>query len=282
MSAVDFNRQVFEEDRVVCEHVQRGSSETDQQGMLSDEEARVGGFQRAYMEWFGDAVPYARRAVIMGAGDFGREVYGWLQDEAEHRGRPRDIVFANDDLTALDDFPELKSRLISTITDYQPLPTDDVFIAISKPASKLKLAESLRGRGAKFGTFIHRTALVEKSAELGEGCIICPKVVVSCRAKLGDFVSLNIASSVGHDARLGTATTLSAHADVTGHAVLGTGVFMGSHAVVLPKVKVGDYATIAAGSVAIRNVQPEKTVIGVPAKRLDMPAIPAKPDSSAA
>lgn len=270
MSAVDFNRRVFEEDRVVCEQVQQGASQVDLLGMLSDEEARVGHFQQAYLAQFSSAVPYARRAVIVGAGDFGRELYGWLQEDAVERGEPREIVFANDLTDALDPFPDLQGKLISTITDYQPRPTDDVFIAIGKPESKLRIAEMLAARGARFGTFIHWTANVERTATLGQGVVICPRAVVSCRARVGDHVCLNIAASVGHDAVIGAGTTFSAHADVTGHAVLGTGVFLGSHAVVLPKVKVGEFATVAAGSVALRNVPARSTVIGVPAKRFDM------------
>ena len=48
-SIVEFNRSVFEEDRVVTEYVQLGSTQTPQVGILSDEEERVCAFQDAYM-----------------------------------------------------------------------------------------------------------------------------------------------------------------------------------------------------------------------------------------
>jgi len=61
---------------------------------------------------------------------------------------------------------------------------------------------------------------------------------------------------------------LSSHSDVTGYAQLGTGVFLGSHAAVLPRVRIGNYATVGAGSVVIHHVKTETTVMGVPAKRI--------------
>ncbi len=282
LSAVDFNRRVFEEDRVVCEFVQQGSRETERQGMLSDEEARVGAFQRAYLQEFARPETPAARAVIVGAGDFARELYGWLNDEWRHQGLNQDIVFVDDNPQALARFPDLQPRLAAAIADYQPLPGDQVFLAVSDPQVKLRLARELADRGALFGTFIHRSAVIEGSAQLGQGCVVCPTAVVSCNAVVGDFVSLNIASTVGHDARIGAGTTLSAHADVTGHAVLGTGVFLGSHASVLPRVKVGDFARIGAGSVAMRNVRAGDTVMGVPAKRLEWPPTIAAAEPRAA
>jgi len=50
-STVQFNRDVFEEDRVVTEFVQKGIRQTVQPGILSDDEERVCAFQTAYMQF---------------------------------------------------------------------------------------------------------------------------------------------------------------------------------------------------------------------------------------
>ena len=50
--------------------------------------------------------------------------------------------------------------------------------------------------------------------------------------------------------------------------MLGEGVFMGTHASVVPRIRVGDYAVIAAGSVAMWPVRAHSTVLGVPAIRI--------------
>ena len=68
----------------------------------------------------------------------------------------------------------------------------------------------------------------------------------------------------------GDGCTLSPHCDLTGRVQLGKGVFLGTHAVVLPGGRVGEFATVGAGSVVLQKVRPHTTVIGVPAKLLCM------------
>jgi hypothetical protein len=48
-SLVDFNRKVFDEDKAICEQVQKGVTHTALTGMLSQEEERVHAFQNSYM-----------------------------------------------------------------------------------------------------------------------------------------------------------------------------------------------------------------------------------------
>jgi acetyltransferase-like isoleucine patch superfamily enzyme len=61
-------------------------------------------------------------------------------------------------------------------------------------------------------------------------------------------------------------TQIHCHADVTGRVTVGESVTIGSHASLLPGVKVGDRAIIGAGSVVNRDVEPDVTVVGVPAR----------------
>lgn len=48
-SLIDFNRKVFDEDKIICEYVQEGVKVTDKIGVLSLEEERVHSFQNHYI-----------------------------------------------------------------------------------------------------------------------------------------------------------------------------------------------------------------------------------------
>lgn len=48
-SLIEFNRQVFDEDKIVCEYVQEGVENTEQHGILSLEEKRIHSFQENYI-----------------------------------------------------------------------------------------------------------------------------------------------------------------------------------------------------------------------------------------
>ncbi len=53
-SLIDFNRLVFEEDKAICQIVQKGVAHTSLTGMLSSEEERVHAFQNVYITLMGD------------------------------------------------------------------------------------------------------------------------------------------------------------------------------------------------------------------------------------
>ena len=137
------------------------------------------------------------------------------------------------------------------------------------PAAKRRVVTALRARGARFTNLVHSNAVIGRNVRLGEGCIICPDVTLTCDIQVGNFVTVNVGSSIGHNTVLGDWTTLSGHCDVTGYAHLEEEVFMGSHASILPGVRVGRSAVVGAGSIAVINVPARATLAPRPSIRLD-------------
>jgi serine O-acetyltransferase len=70
---------------------------------------------------------------------------------------------------------------------------------------------------------------------------------------------------IGARCRLRHGVTLGIMKTGGGAPRLGDDVFIGSNAQILGPVTVGDSATIAAGAVVTRDVEPGATVAGVPA-----------------
>ncbi len=210
-----------------------------------------------------------KRWLIVGAGGFGREVYSWTLGQLHATDPNHPVGFLDDDATALDGFPELKKGWVGRVSDYEPQPGDRLLMAIGDPSAKLAVAEQLTARGAKFASYIHPTAVLASDVQVGTGVMICPSVVICCNVRLGDFVLMNVGALAGHDSTIGDGGTLSPHADVAGQVVLERGVFLGCHAVILPKIHVGEFSRIGAGSVVISQVKPRATMMGVPAQRIN-------------
>jgi sugar O-acyltransferase (sialic acid O-acetyltransferase NeuD family) len=211
------------------------------------------------------------RLVLVGAGDFGREVLWTCMELNAARHLWDGICFIDDRLdaarAALQRY-RVDIPVISSIEDFSPSNHDLLLCTIGDPRTKLSICEKLVERNGKFCAVIHPSASIASRSVLGRGVFIACYASISVDVSIGDFVIINSFSGVGHDGVLENGCTLSAHCDVTGHAHLERGVFLGSHAAVMPGVRVGEFAKVAAGSVAFRNVKAGETVIGVPAKAL--------------
>ena len=211
-----------------------------------------------------------QRLILLGAGDFAREVIWLISEMAE----TPDWDFGG----LLDDNPEraasilssngFEHRVLGNIVDYVPQPQDRFVCTIGNPKSKLAVTKRIAGRGGQFVNLIHPTAAIGPGCILGGGIIVCRYAVITTNVAIGDHVHINLAATCGHDAVIGEGCTLSGHCDVTGHAILEKGVFLGSHASITPGVRVGEFAVVGAGSVAFRNVPSCQTLLGVPGKSL--------------
>jgi len=206
------------------------------------------------------------RTILVGAGAFARELIEWSLDGALEDGRAF-TAFLDSSGAALDGFG-YRLDYLGVIDDFLPREGDRLVMAIGDPAAKMRISSLLRARGARFARLVHPSAVVARSAVLGEGVVVCPQAVVSSHARVGDFVAINAQSAVGHDVVLGACSTLSCHVDLTGAVQVGEGCFFGSGARVLPKVAIGAGARIGAGATVMRNVAADAVMYTLPAKKL--------------
>lgn len=140
--------------------------------------------------------------------------------------------------------------------------------AIANPATKEKIMNSLIDNGVQFETIISPNASVHYTSEVGPGCVFYSGVVISSNCKIGAGVLLNEYTTVGHDVTIGDYTYVMPATGISGGCTVGKRAKIGGHVFIIPEKKVGDDATIAAGSIVFSNVRSGTTVLGNPAKRM--------------
>lgn len=203
--------------------------------------------------------------LIVGAGGFGRELYGWLRECPEWN---RDWVFRgflDDQLSALDDF-DYADGVVGPIQGYTPLPGQVFACGIGNVAAKRKACDALLAVGARFISVVHPAAVVGPHVSLGAGAVVCPGAVLTADITIGDMVLVNLNTTIGHDVSVGNWSTLSPLCNLTGAVQLGAGVFLGASAVILPRLSIGDDALVGAGAVVMRDVKSGQRVFGNPAR----------------
>jgi sugar O-acyltransferase (sialic acid O-acetyltransferase NeuD family) len=203
---------------------------------------------------------------IVGAGGFGRECHAWASQHPDC-GKAWVIAgFLDDNAAALKPYGDFAP--VSSLAGHRPAADNLYLCGIGMPGLKEKLITPLLAAGAQFLTLVHPQAMVGPRVKLGRGSVICPGAILSADISLGEFVLVNLNSTIGHDATLGDWTSLSAQCDITGHVKVADRVFMGSRATVIPGKKVGSGSIVGAGAVVVADVPPGVTVVGNPARVL--------------
>ncbi|HEX9964889.1 MAG TPA: acetyltransferase [Allosphingosinicella sp.] len=196
------------------------------------------------------------RLVFYGAGGMGREMV------QAARLDPRAKAFLAD--SPVDPYPGIH------VIPFEALRAEDeICVSVGDPALRRRLAE--RCAGARFASIVAPTALVDPTAELGEGASICDFVMINSLARIGRHFQANYYSHVSHDCIVGDYVTFSPRTSCLGTVHVGDGVFVGAGAVIRNgavgrPLTIGKGAVIGMGAVVVADVPAGAKVFGNPAR----------------
>lgn len=204
-----------------------------------------------------------RRLVVLGAGEFARqiveilenvngkrltyELLGFLDSAGDRRIADRPVLGGDEQLASLD---------------------ADYLIGVGSPSLRRKLGSVADNFGRKPATLIHSAAWIDRGTDVGPGALVAGCAHIQYGAIVGRHAIVNIGAIVGHDCEVGDYASIAGNVVIGARARIGNGVFFGMNSVVMGDVKVGDRAVIGAGAVVTRDVPPDTCVVGVPARPL--------------
>lgn len=207
-----------------------------------------------------------KNLIIIGVGGFAREFF-WNAQNSVGYGMDWDIKgFLDGDVKlAAEEYEKLPLPVLGDVDSYV-IQTNDCFIcAIGSPKVKEKLVQRILVRGGEFINVIHNTSIVHPTVQMGRGNILCPLVHILDHAKVGDFVTFNGRSGMGHDAQIGDYSSVMSAVDITGYVRAGKRTFWGSGSRALPHSRIDDDATVGVASVVFKHVRAGAKVFGNPA-----------------
>lgn len=128
-----------------------------------------------------------------------------------------------------------------------------------------------------FVNLVHPSATFGKGqrevVENAVGVIVAAGVRLTSNISVGRHVVLNLNATVGHDVILGDFSAVMPNVSISGNVTLEHGVYVGVGAATIngnpdrPLI-IGKGATIGAGAVVVRDVEPGATIVGVPGRPL--------------
>ncbi len=141
-------------------------------------------------------------------------------------------------------------------------------VAIGNAKVRESITINLNEFNVRITTLKHATASVSRYANIGDGCIIMPGVVINAFSSIGKGCIINSNAVVEHDCKLGDFVHVCPNSAIAGGTIIGERTWVGIGANVRQMTIIGADTTIGAGSSVVNNIPVGMTVVGVPAKAL--------------
>jgi acetyltransferase EpsM len=208
------------------------------------------------------------RVLIVGAGGHAQVVADILRRMHEHTGAVEPIGY-------LDDNPSLAGQeflglpVLGTMGDISKLAHNAVVVAVGDNDIRRRLFDQLRQAGERFVTACHPQAVIAPDVTVGAGTMVCAGVVINPRTVVGSNVILNTSCSIDHHNRIGDHVHIAPGVRLGGQVVVGEGALVGIGAMVAPRLRIGDWSVVGAGSVVTHDVPDGIKVAGNPARVID-------------
>jgi sugar O-acyltransferase (sialic acid O-acetyltransferase NeuD family) len=152
--------------------------------------------------------------------------------------------------------------------------TKAIVVAISDSNIRQKLFEKCAKDGVLARSVWSSTARKYDNVYIGEGHIICDYVVLTSNIEIGLGFHANIYSYVAHDCKIGNFVTFAPGVKCNGNVEISDNVYVGTGAIIKQgtnanRLRIGKGAVIGMGAVVTKDVPPEVTVVGNPARPLE-------------
>jgi sugar O-acyltransferase (sialic acid O-acetyltransferase NeuD family) len=131
---------------------------------------------------------------------------------------------------------------------------------------RVQLQEFLQEHGLHPIIARHRTAFIADDVQIGAGTHILAQTAVGVETVIGRGCIVNTHASIDHECHIHDGVHICPGAHLAGCIEVGAYATVGTGATILPRRSIGAGAIVGAGAVVTRDVPPDTTVVGNPAR----------------
>jgi sugar O-acyltransferase (sialic acid O-acetyltransferase NeuD family) len=134
-------------------------------------------------------------------------------------------------------------------------------------ATRYETSKHIVEAGGRLTNLIHPNVDLEMTT-IGVGNYIQESVLLQAAVAVGNNSSVSFGSLIGHESVIGNSVFFAPGCHVSGIVHVEDGVFVGTGCTILPRLTIGRWSVIGAGSVVTADVPPYSVVVGNPARVL--------------
>jgi serine acetyltransferase/acyl carrier protein len=143
--------------------------------------------------------------------------------------------------------------------------TDEVVNLVTRTTmGRVNARGKIAAYGVSFASLVH-PGVDLLGTRLDDEVTVYANTSIGAEASVGRSSVILVGAVVGHGARVGQSCVIAPNAVINGRVILEDRVYVGSNASILPDLRIGAGATIAANSLVVSDVPAGTTALGVPA-----------------
>lgn len=133
---------------------------------------------------------------------------------------------------------------------------ENVFVSIGymgKDARRECLYQQLQLLGFAFPVIADPSAIISKTAKVGEGTFIGKGAIINAEAELGKMCIINTRALIEHECHVGDFSHVAVGAILCGKVSIGKGTFVGANATIIQEIELPERTFVPAGEVIRRS-----------------------------
>ena len=206
--------------------------------------------------------------IIIGAGGVGRET-ALIVEDINNKSREWNLLGFVDDYKEIGE--DINGYKVLGGNDYINNYEKEVYVvcAIANYKIKKSIIEKIKNYNVKFANIIHPSVNLNKTVDIGNGCIVYENSIITANINIGNHVIVSPKCGLGHDSIIKDYCALLWNVNVSGNVVLEEGVTMGSGSTIIQGKKTECGSFIGAGAVVIEDINEESVAVGVPTRYVE-------------
>jgi sugar O-acyltransferase (sialic acid O-acetyltransferase NeuD family) len=157
--------------------------------------------------------------------------------------------------------------VLGEVDRWREFPDARFIAAVGSNRARRDLVQALEADGlTRWANAIHPSAIIGRGVTLGRGVMIIAGAIINPYTTVGDHTIINTAASVDHDCTIGSFVHIAPGVRLAGTCTVRDGAMIGIGSAAIPKITVGEWAMVGAGATIVRDIPPNVTAKGTPAR----------------